>query len=647
MSVIFLVGLLSALMLMGPRDLAWGAEGQSIPERTVPGEYIVKFRHNVSTQKVRTLAQDDLGVVVKKMLNPHTWVLKFGADEEPEAIMAKIKRREDVAFVEPNGYVSLLYRPNDPLYLRHLQWNFGQLGVHRAWNYSRGKGTVVAVVDTGVATRLEDFKQTRFKRGYDFVNGDRSPFDDNGHGSHVAGTIAQSTNNRQGVAGIAFRATIMPIKVLNSGGYGTFSDVADGVRWAARHGAHVINLSLGSSSPSSAMKEAVDYARYKKHVVVVAAAGNGGRSGLSYPAAYPSVMAVSATTMNKALAWYSSWGNGLAVAAPGGDTGADVNHDGHPDGILQQTISSGHGRYSYFQGTSMATPHVSAIAALVRAQGEHRAGEIIHAIEHSAFDLGAPGYDTKYGWGLVNAYNAVRYRALVAPRFINPKGVIRVKKNKRFTISWDRNGANYLRYRLAYSSNPDARGSVRADFEAGSISSPLYSSGYRWAATKNTAAQGSYSARSGDIGDSQTSELSLSARSVASGRLSFAYKVSSEAGYDYLDVYVDGARRLHRSGNVGWTNISIPVKTGQHSVRWIYSKDYSISEGLDAAFVDNIKLTNVSKAKWHNFDFTKRNGSAKRWRIFKKAGSYRWRIQPYNGFKFGSWVYQTGRVIIE
>lgn len=336
-------------------------------------------------------------------------------------ILQSFKRRADVEYAEPNFYAYTFFTPNDPYY--NYQWHLreqakGGVNGPLAWDLSQGNGVIVAVVDTGVAyenygsfVQAPDLAQTAFVPGYDFVNNDTHANDDNSHGTHVAGTIAQSTNNALGVAGLAFNAKIMPVKVLGASGSGTYAQVASGIRFAADNGAKVINLSLGGPSPSQTLKDAVDYAK-NKGALVVAAAGNDGRNSLSYPAAYSdSVAAVGATRIDKKKARYSNYGNGLSVVAPGGDLRVDQNRDGYGDGVLQQTLKSGTVNsfgYYFYQGTSMAAPHVSALAALIAAKGILSPNDIRNIIETTALDLGKKGYDTTFGWGLIDAYKAVQ-----------------------------------------------------------------------------------------------------------------------------------------------------------------------------------------------------------------------------------------------
>ena len=214
------------------------------------------------------------------------------------------------------------------------------------------------------------------------------------------------------MAGVAYGASIMPVKVLNSRGSGTYADIADGIRFAADNGADVINLSLGGSSPSITLENALAYA-YNKGVTIVAAAGNNSSNSLLYPAAYNNyVIAVGATRYDETLAPYSNYGAGLDVVAPGGDMSVDQNGDGYGDGILQQTFGGAWWNprwgYYFYQGTSMASPHVAGVAALIIANGNATApGDVQMLLQSTADDLGTAGRDNTYGWGLINAMAAL------------------------------------------------------------------------------------------------------------------------------------------------------------------------------------------------------------------------------------------------
>ncbi|MCB9652719.1 MAG: peptidase S8 [Deltaproteobacteria bacterium] len=337
------------------------------------------------------------------------------APSELEATIARLRSDPRVENVEPNYMYEALGVPNDPMFEK--QWSMKMVGAPAAWSRADGRGVVVAVIDTGVAyedykkfRRVEDLAGTKFVKGYDFVHDTEHANDDHGHGTHVAGTIAQTTNNRIGVAGLAYGATIMPLKVLSKRGAGTAADIADAIRYAADEGAQVINLSLGGGMRSFIMEAAVAYAR-KKNVVVVCAAGNNARARVEYPAAYKGAFAVSSVGPDRKLAFYSSYGKELAIAAPGGDK----QSGGESGAILQNTILptevGATNRYLYFQGTSMATPHVAAAAALVISQGVTSAEKVEQILKETAVDAGPANWDERYGYGILNVDRATEVAA--------------------------------------------------------------------------------------------------------------------------------------------------------------------------------------------------------------------------------------------
>ncbi|MEN8154717.1 MAG: S8 family serine peptidase [Acidobacteriota bacterium] len=323
----------------------------------------------------------------------------------PKKIAELMKSEPGIISVQQNAYAyALSFVPNDPYYT--YQWHMTIIDMENAWDLSTGSGAVVAVIDTGVKQSLEDLANTNFTAGWDFVNNDADPTDDEGHGSHVAGTIAQSTNNGTGVAGIAYNGTIMPIKVLDRRGSGSFDDIADGIYWAVDNGADIINMSLGGSSSLTILEDAVNYA-WNNGVVVVCAAGNDGVSSPFYPAAYVNSISVSATTSLDTLASYSNYGTTIDISAPGGDSG-DNNGDGYDDMVLQNTFSGTDEGYYFYAGTSMASPHVAGVAALVKSANPSLSNSQIRAIlEDTADDLGAGGWDNIFGHGRLNAYAAV------------------------------------------------------------------------------------------------------------------------------------------------------------------------------------------------------------------------------------------------
>lgn len=278
--------------------------------------------------------------------------------------------------IEPNYIWTKDDIPNDPDYAK--QWNLRSINVESAWNETHGQGITVAVIDTGISP-VPDLETTKIVAGYDFVSDREDATDDNGHGTHVAGTIAQSTNNEFGVAGIAYEAALMPLKVLGAGGGGTVADIAEAIRFAADHNADVINMSLGGGGDTDLMREAIDYA-HSKGVVIVAAAGNTSSNAAAYPARYPNVIAVSALNPAGQKADYSNYGAGVDIAAPGGGGITEA------DGILQNTIDpqTGESVFTALQGTSMAAPHVAGVAALIKASGVQEPEAIAQILKQSA-----------------------------------------------------------------------------------------------------------------------------------------------------------------------------------------------------------------------------------------------------------------------
>jgi serine protease len=317
-----------------------------------------------------------------------------------ERLLKKLRNsslKNYIESIEPNYLYQAFLAPNDPDYSK--QWNLRGINLERAWEETQGEGITVAVIDTGVS-RVPDLQETEFVEGYNFVNDNTDADDDNGHGTHVAGTIAQSTNNNYGVAGIAYKAKIMPLKVLSAEGGGTVGDIAEAIRFAVDHQADVINLSLGGGGETQIMKEAIDYA-YHQGVVVVAAVGNANDNSSAYPARYPHVIGVSALDPSGNKAPYSNFGAGVDIAAPGGSEAGK---------ILQETIDPAHGGepvFLGFQGTSMAAPHVSGVVALIKAVGVKEPDAVRTVLQQSARKMTDDPFN-HFGAGQLDAGNAVQ-----------------------------------------------------------------------------------------------------------------------------------------------------------------------------------------------------------------------------------------------
>ncbi|MCB9076924.1 MAG: peptidase S8 [Anaerolineaceae bacterium] len=307
-----------------------------------------------------------------------------------------------------NNFCSTVFNYNEP-----IRYNLSKINAETAWNScSQGEGIIVAVVDTGIDLDHPDL-QANLVSGQSFVSGTSSPDDDAGHGTHVAGMVAGVSNNG-GIIGVAPKASLMPVKVLDSQGSGSLYDVADGIEWATDNGANVINLSLGSVGNSSTLQAAVDYAT-NQGALLVAAGGNCGdayyylngcsyRDQPVYPAAYTNVMAVASTDSSDNQSSFSNEGSYIEIAAPGSS--------------IYSTYPSG--AYATMSGTSMASPHVAGLAALIWSQNPDWTNQEVRSqIRATAQDLGSSGWDSQFGYGRIDASAALNSQTTTAST-VNP-----------------------------------------------------------------------------------------------------------------------------------------------------------------------------------------------------------------------------------
>jgi len=370
----------------------------------VPDEILVRFKPGVDAAAMATI-NTALGTTYKATITSvDVQILSVPTGQ----VLTKVedyRANPNVAYAEPNfiayAFESLSTRsaamtPNDPMFSQ--QWDLAKMQLAQAWDLATGSGVVVAVADTGADASHPDLAG-QLVAGYNFVGNNSNTTDDNGHGTHVAGTVAARTNNGLGVAGIAYNAKVMPVKVLDSTGSGSYTAIINGITYAADHGAKVINMSLGGYSYAASLQEAVNYA-WNRGVVIVAAAGNDNTASPSYPAACQNVIAVAATDQNDNKASFSNYGAHISVAAPGVS--------------ILSTVRGG--SYAAWNGTSMASPHVAGLAALVISQSSSRSNAQVRQImEQSADDKGTSGWDQYFGWGRVNAYRALSGGSVPTP----------------------------------------------------------------------------------------------------------------------------------------------------------------------------------------------------------------------------------------
>ncbi len=452
-----------------------GNDPPRAPRTDAPGEpflrgsIIVRFRAGTSPEAQRALLAQVDGTADRPPSDADFDIVSIDADRDPEAAAERLDAQPDVAYAQARYRVYPRLVPNDPLYSR--QWNYPAIDMERAWDINPGAtpAITVAVLDSGVAFRAGIMRyRTRpfrlvqngvifpslgtidvpFAAAPDLVGPDRfvaprdfiwettTPFDLDGHGTHVAGTIGQLTNNGVGTAGMAFNVRIMPVKVIagtwdlvfRSPQQGTDDIVARGIRYAVDNGAKVINLSIGRlGPPAPVLQEAIAYA-VSRGAFVAVAAGNDFETGnrverlAEFAPQIDGMVAVGGVGRDRRRAFYSNTGAYVELVAPGGNT----RMGGTTGAILQQTLDfdlvetylRGPAQYraprfdsfayDFLQGTSMAAPHVAGFAALLMQQGITAPAAIEAAMKRYATDLGPPGRDDEYGHGLINPRASLR-----------------------------------------------------------------------------------------------------------------------------------------------------------------------------------------------------------------------------------------------
>jgi len=400
------------------------------------GELLVKFRPGVSASAVEASPAPYGATRLRTLYGTDTQVWQVPEGQE-WATARLLKADPIVQYAEPNFIAHAFATPNDPYF--NNQWAHALVESEAAWNFSTGSGGVtIAVLDTGIDGTHPDLAG-KIAPGFDAVDGDSNPQDENGHGTHVAGIAAAATNNGTGVAGMDWQARIMPVRVLNDQGSGTYGDIIEGINFAYQNGADVLNLSLGGTASSSLLQAAINDA-YAAGSLVVAAMGNENSWVPQYPAASANVMAVAATGPSDSRASYSNYGSHCDIAAPGGEAPYD------PYGIFStmptydvyMTYEGFATWYDYVSGTSMAAPYVAGLAALVRSADSTLTPDEVQAlIQNTADDKGSAGWDQYYGHGRINALAALQAASPpVVPAAPTLLSINNDAGLPSFTVSW-------------------------------------------------------------------------------------------------------------------------------------------------------------------------------------------------------------------
>ncbi len=392
-------------------------EPLKIGDKKYSDEHIlVKFKEKADIQQAMGSLKSMGLRQIKKLEKLEVYVMAIPEGEEPEEICEALNSHPDILYAEPDYIAYACVKPNDryftyQYYLLNEGQNYcpplnkiGRAGadvkITDAWDREKGsENIIIAIVDTGVYLQHEDLKD-KIIGGFDFVNNDADPSDDHWHGTHVAGIAGASTNNAIGIAGVGWNAKIMPIKVLDSTGSGYYSWIADGIEWAVDRGAKVINLSLGGETSSFVLEEAVNYA-FSKGALCIAAAGNDRNKRVLYPAAYKNCLAVGATNdMDLDSGWHSK-GPEVDVSAPGELIFSTFN----------PKYQNSNANYAWATGTSMATPIVSGLAALIYSKNPSISPkDLMNLIKYTCDDVNSStfrGVDEFLGYGRINAKTAV------------------------------------------------------------------------------------------------------------------------------------------------------------------------------------------------------------------------------------------------
>lgn len=379
------IAIISSLICLGWNGVS-SSDNSPINNHQVSARYIVHFKPGVSYERMQEIYQQAGATLEKDVPQINAQVIKISS---PSRVPANnFNYPGEVDYIEPDYSVQAESMPDDTY--ENQQWGLFKIHAPEAWGITHSNRTIkIAVLDSGIDSSHPDLA-SKIVAQKNFTDSPTTE-DIYGHGTHVAGIVAAITNNHTGIAGVAYNASLMNVKVLSDRGGGSYSWIIQGIIWAADNGAQVINMSMDGGVDSPSLKQAVDYA-WSKGAVVIAAAGNNGNDNPTYPAAYPECIAVAATDQNDSLYSFSDYGNWVDVAAPGSSI---------------STMNGG--KYLTMEGTSMAAPFVSGLAGLAFAvaRDTNRDGrlndEVRHAIQSGADKIGSADIRS----GRINAYKTI------------------------------------------------------------------------------------------------------------------------------------------------------------------------------------------------------------------------------------------------
>lgn len=392
-----------------PESFGTKSEGNAQAGDIIPGRWIVKFKALTEAELEQERQSAQVVLLGHIQRSENIQLVESLNTINPDLSFELLKNNPNVEFIESDSIVSISQSapPNPPIYpindqLMKFQYAHVNAQSQKGWALAQGgrglgENTIIAIADTGIDGSHPDLKD-KIIPGYSALLNKVENEDTHGHGTHCAGIAAATTNNSIGIAGLAPKAKLMPLRILNDNGLGTLAGVSAGITYAANHSASVISMSFGSPIRSVAIENAMNYA-LSKNTTLVASMGNTGNGTIMYPAAYPGVMAVGATDISDKRAAFSEYGPHISVMAPG------VN--------IVSTIPIN--KYIAWNGTSMSTPAVAGVVALVKSVLPNLTPtQVKYLIEKGSDDLGTKGFDTFYGHGRINVYKTLSYAFLKA-----------------------------------------------------------------------------------------------------------------------------------------------------------------------------------------------------------------------------------------